>query len=302
MQRLLLFVLLSVSLLCNNSVLAIEQKHVQVSGYVTDQAKVLSEQEEQNLATKLQALNQERNAQGAIVLVQNTSGSDIETYATDLFRRVGIGDKTKNNGFLIVIAIEDKLSRFEVGYGLEGVITDSRAARILDGMRGEFRNGEYGKGLEKAIKETDLLLAGDEDTRQRLDARGVKNAVEEEFGFLFVLLFAVFPWIAAILARSRSWWAGGLVGAGIGTIIGLFFGWIWIGIAAVLFLSFFGLLTDFVVSKLYTVSKVVGGNLGWWAGGSGGKWWDSDKSSWGGGGFGGFGGGSSGGGGASSSW
>ncbi|MBY0294354.1 hypothetical protein K2Q08_03420, partial [Patescibacteria group bacterium] len=112
---------------------------------------------------------------------------------------------------------------------------------------------------------------------------------------IFFVVFFVVQWIAAVLARSKSWWAGGIVGGAIAAGVWIFFSMMLLW-GALLFvgLAGIGLLLDYIVSKKYTEAKDAGTTLPWFFGGGGGG-----RS---GGGFGGFGGGSSGGGGASGGW
>jgi uncharacterized protein len=126
-----------------------------------------------------------------------------------------------------------------------------------------------------------------------------QNLDFETIFYLFVLLpLLVFPWLAAILARSKSWWAGGVVGALLGGGLSYFFAFGTVLTLVFVFgAGFIGLLLDFVVSRSYTQAKASSGRIPWWAG-SGGFGGGSSR----GGGFGGFGGGSSGGGGASGGW
>ena len=105
-------------------------------------------------------------------------------------------------------------------------------------------------------------------------------------GDVIYILFFILIFLSSILARSKSWWAGGVIGGIIGII---FFSFLGISILVLL-----GLLLDFVVSRTYKNSKVKGVNPPWWIGGGG--------HGGSGGGFGGFGGGMSGGGGASGRW
>ena len=73
-----------------------------------------------------------QGAQIVVVTVQSLGGQSIEEYATELFRKFGIGDKEKNNGVLLLCSTGDRLFRIEVGYGLEGRLTDGKTGRIQD--------------------------------------------------------------------------------------------------------------------------------------------------------------------------
>ena len=89
--------------------------------YVNDYANLLdSETKEYIMNTNISLCNQ-TGAQVVVVTVQNLEDNSLEDYANQIFREFGIGDKTKNNGVLLLLALEERLFRIEVGYGLEGI-------------------------------------------------------------------------------------------------------------------------------------------------------------------------------------
>ncbi len=100
--------------------------------YVNDYANVLSKETEDFIMNNSAKLANATNAQIVVVTVKSLEGKDIETYATDLFRKFGIGSEKEDNGLLILLALQERKARIEVGYGLEGVITDGLAGRYLD--------------------------------------------------------------------------------------------------------------------------------------------------------------------------
>ncbi len=262
------------------------------SGYVNDFAHVLSADTVQSLDAELSAFEASTSNQIAVVTVPNMGGDYIENYAVKLFAEWGIGKKDKDNGVLLLLSIEEHKLRIEVGYGLEGALPDSVAQRII--------NQDM----------TPLLKAGDYDGAVNAGVRDIEQATQGEYtesdpsggGFdiwaFLIIPFLILQWAAAIFARSKSWWAGGVVGVVAGLGVGLVWGFgLWILLASVAGLGAIGLLLDYVVSKAYTSAKSSGLTTPWWAGG--GTHSSSNSS---GGGFGGFGGGSSGGGGASGGW
>ncbi|EEM0293753.1 TPM domain-containing protein, partial [Salmonella enterica subsp. enterica serovar Typhimurium] len=90
-------------------------------------------------------------AQSVVVIVNSLDGNDIQTYATELFREWGIGQKEKNNGLLILISMEDRLRRVEVGYGLEGAITDLYSDEVMEQIfKPSFANEDYDKGITES--------------------------------------------------------------------------------------------------------------------------------------------------------
>ena len=100
--------------------------------YVNDYANLLSEDVKQYIINSNIELNRQTGAQIVVVTVQSLEGRSIEEFATELFREFGIGDKEKNNGLLLLLALDERLFRVEVGYGLEGLLPDARTGRIQD--------------------------------------------------------------------------------------------------------------------------------------------------------------------------
>ena len=100
--------------------------------YINDYANILSEETEKYILEKSVALEKETTAQIVVVTVENLENDSLEEYATKLFREFGIGDKEENNGLLLLLALEERQFRVEVGYGLEGVLPDGLTGRYQD--------------------------------------------------------------------------------------------------------------------------------------------------------------------------
>lgn len=100
--------------------------------YVNDYASLLSFDTKNYIINVNRNLYSQTGAQIVVVTVQNLGGSSLEEYATELFREFGIGDRTKNNGVLLLLALEEREFRVEVGYGLEGALPDGLTGRIQD--------------------------------------------------------------------------------------------------------------------------------------------------------------------------
>ena len=264
------------------------------TGYVNDFAGVMSAQAKTELEQELSDFDKSTQHEIAIVTVKSLGGDDIESYSKTLFREWGVGKKELNNGVMFVAAIDDHKMRIEVGYGLEGALTDIQSQDILDNMVGpSFKKGDFDSGLKGAATGIEQAIKGEVVGGGSSASQPVNISLKNYFEAGFWVLFFILPWLASILGRSKSWWAGGLIGGVIGVVVFLFGAAIWWTAGLVIF----GLLFDYLVSKNYKAGK-----NSWWAGGGpwiGGFGGGGDSS---GGGFGGFGGGSSGGGGASSSW
>jgi uncharacterized protein len=100
--------------------------------YVQDPANYLSPAVKNNVIQQAKITDQQTTAQIGFLLVPSLNGHTMDEYAVEAFRKYGLGSKEKNNGVLVVIAVEDKQARIEVGYGLEGVLPDGKVGRILD--------------------------------------------------------------------------------------------------------------------------------------------------------------------------
>ena len=100
--------------------------------YVNDYADLLDKETEEYIINANKSLYSQTGAQIVVVTIPSLEGSSLEDYATELFRNFGIGDKTKNNGILLLLALEERQFRVEVGYGLEGILPDAKTGRIQD--------------------------------------------------------------------------------------------------------------------------------------------------------------------------
>lgn len=100
--------------------------------YVNDYANILDRETKNYIISTNKSLYSQTGAQIVVVTVQNLGGQSLEEYSTELFRKFGIGDKNKNNGVLLLLALEERQFRIEVGYGLEGILPDGKTGRIQD--------------------------------------------------------------------------------------------------------------------------------------------------------------------------
>lgn len=117
--------------------------------YVNDFAEILSDETEQYILSNSAALCEKTKAQIAVVTVKNLEGKEIADYALELFRSWGIGDKELNNGILILLSLEERKVRIEVGDGLEGRVNDSKAGRFLDTYAvPHFKSDEWDEGIK----------------------------------------------------------------------------------------------------------------------------------------------------------
>ncbi|WP_256218442.1 YgcG family protein [Bacillus sp. MUM 116] len=121
--------------------------------YVQDHANVLSEDEKAQLLTLGRKLEDLTTAQIGVLTVNSLNGNDIASFSNAAFRKYGLGQKNKNNGILIVVSLKEKKIRLEIGYGLEGAVTDVKSGSILDTYAIPFlKAGDTGAAIVNTYK------------------------------------------------------------------------------------------------------------------------------------------------------
>jgi len=261
---------------------------------VTDLTGTLTAEQRSALEQTLAEFERRKGAQLAVLMVATTQPETIEQYAVRVEEAWKLGRKGVDDSLLLVIAKNDRRLKIETGYGLEGVVPDAVAKRVIeDDIMPRFKQGDFYGGIRAGMDRLMRLVEGEKlpppAARSHPQAEGFNPALI--IGFLF---FAI---IAGRILRAIF---GSFFGSGVtGTIAG-FAGWLLIG-------SFFAAIAIGFVAFL--LSLMGGASLGSGRRGWGGGGWSSGGfgGGWGGGGFGGGGGfsgggGSSGGGGASGSW
>lgn len=271
---------------------ALEVPSVPQDGPVLDLTNTLTAEQKNKINT---LIVQERAATGnqiGVLMISSLEEEVLEDYSLEVARVWGIGTKERNNGVLLLVAKNDRKMRIEVGYGLEGALPDIRAARIIrDRIAPEFRQGHYYEGIRSGVQGIIIAIHGEVDPNLKPEASTAKRSLPLEL--IFFAIFFVPMWLSSILARTKSWWAGGVIGAFVGLLISLLFGFLMVGLASIIILTLLGMLLDKAVSSNYQRHKDAGVAPSWWAGGT---------HIGGGGGFGGFSGGGFGGGGSSGDW
>jgi uncharacterized protein len=268
------------------------------AGYVNDYAMILSEETRQGLEQELTLFAASTTNEITVVTVPDLGGVSIEEYAVKLFEAWKIGKEKQDNGVLLLVSLDDRKARIEVGYGLEGALPDITASDILNTkVLSEFKRGAYDLGVLQGVRAIMEVTLGEYLATPQGEG---KKMTTTSFLFILFLGVQVVTFIASVLGRSKSWWVGGVLGGVLGICITafnilevpLFFN----GLLTVVFVLL-GLLFDYIVSRSYINAVASGASIPWWVGGGGGRF-----SSGGGSSFSGFGGGRSGGGGASGGW
>lgn len=234
-----------------------------LSGRVVDTADLVDAADEAALTATLAAFEEKSSDQIVVATIPDLGGEPLERYANDLFRHWGLGQADENNGVLLLVARDDRKIRIEVGYGLEGILTDLHARLIIENtLVPAFRQGEFSRGIVTAVDDIIIVLSGD---GAELEARAQRNATGDDG----------VPWF--VIGFIALWFT-------------IFFGAIIFSMLAALFGKKLG------PGRYKWLGVEVGGSSGRSRGRSSGSSWSSGSSGFSGGG------GSSGGGGASGSW
>src|SRR6266567_228972 len=123
-----------------------------LTGRVVDQANVIPAPNRSAIEGKLKELEDKSGIQLVVATVNSLQGSDVETFANELFRHWKLGELKKNNGLLLLIAPKERKVRIEVGYGLEGTLTDALSNIIITGaIVPRFKANDYAGGIERGL-------------------------------------------------------------------------------------------------------------------------------------------------------
>lgn len=211
-----------------------------LTGRVVDEGNLLSDAKEQALTAKLEALERDTTDQVIVVTVPDLQGYEIEDYGYQLGRAWGIGQASKNNGVLLLIAPSERKVRIEVGYGLEPILTDGLSALIIQNeILPSFREGYFERGIEQGVNAIDAQLRLDPAEAQARAAAAERPTSKFPLGIaaviavIFVLLVlsmfggaarggrrgrgdsaGVLLWVAAEVLRAGLGGGGGGGGGG----------------------------------------------------------------------------------------
>jgi uncharacterized protein len=240
LNRLAIAAVLLISLFVSGAPASTPQPPSVPRDYVVDLAGVVPPDMQARLNAYLKELEQKTTAQVLVLTVQSLDGQSIEEFAFNTKEQWKLGQKGKDNGVLIVVAVKDRKYRFEIGYGLEGVLPDSMVGTIgREYLVPYFRKGEFGSGIYAAavvIANTIASHAGVQITGmpQMHQTRGAyvrrplgafQTVVVIIFGIIGVILFITHPRqcfliILASQLGGRGGWSGGSGGFGGGSFGG----------------------------------------------------------------------------------
>ena len=183
------------------------QTFPKLSGRVVDTANLLSPEQEAQLTAKLEGLEKQSGRQLVVATLPDLQGQDIADYGYKLGRAWGIGDKERDDGALLLVAPQERKVRIEVGYGLEGILTDALSSRIIrNNIVPRFKAGDMPGGIIAGTDTLVQLLALPPDEARKLAQQAEQEQQDEGgsplvFFLVFFLMFFVLP---AIFRRGRG--------------------------------------------------------------------------------------------------
>ncbi|MBU0571267.1 MAG: TPM domain-containing protein [Candidatus Omnitrophica bacterium] len=194
-------------------------------GFINDYARVIPENSAVALENMLTVIDEKTSAEVAVVTVRTTSPLTIEQYAEALFQKWGIGKKGSDNGILILVATVDRKARIEVGYGLEGTVTDLKSKLIInEQMIPNFKTENYAGGIYAAVAAIAGLL--EKEYGVKIDLAGDGAAIPAHYRskksrgsplltlLLFIIIFGFrFGTMFFLVSRRGAYWSGGSGGS-----------------------------------------------------------------------------------------
>jgi uncharacterized protein len=186
-----------------------------LSGRVVDEAGLLDPATENTLTDMLEKHEAETSNQVVVVTLKSLQGDTIEDYGYQLGRHWGIGQKNKDNGVLLIVAPNERKVRIEVGYGLEGVLTDAYSSAIIHQfILPQFKQGNYQQGI---VVGTQKILAVLQGTFKPEKPKARKKKKRSLAGILYVMFLIIFLLgMFGGRGRRRGTYYGGFGGGGFG--------------------------------------------------------------------------------------
>ena len=178
-------------------------------GYVNDHANILSEREKAGLESILRRFEAETTNQVVLLVIPSLEGDSLEDFSIRVAEAWKVGQKGKDNGVIFLVAVEDRKARIEVGYGLEGALTDAQSGRILQNLVfPAFRQGAYASGIQAGLVGILQAIQGEFPSQSARQMAPTRQAKAKASGILLPLLF----FLLLFSRTGRFFLLGGLLG------------------------------------------------------------------------------------------
>lgn len=207
---------------------SLSDKPTSLAKYVVDETGTLSQSEINSLLKKLENFDKETSTQVVVYMVQSLNGESLEDVSQTIAEKNKIGRKGKNNGVLLFIAKGDKKLRIEVGYGLEGVLTDALTSQIIrKDITPSFKSGNFYEGINKGVDAIILASKGEYTSDKKknndngfgLTCLGLPIFIIIIFGIIFFsivmsIIRRIFGFSGRNYTGGNRWGGGGFFGGG----------------------------------------------------------------------------------------
>jgi uncharacterized protein len=191
--------------LASAAVLAAAPNFPALTGRVVDQANVISPEVRAALDDKLKALDDKSGIQLVVATVSSLEGQEIEPYANQLFREWKLGEQKKNNGVLFLVAPKEHKVRIEVGYGLEGTLTDATSKIIIiNAVTPRFKAGDFSGGIARGVDDIITTLTTDASEWQKKPELREKDSGGWIVALVPLLFIGIFIFIFVATVRSQG--------------------------------------------------------------------------------------------------
>ena len=177
-----------------------------LKGYVTDLAEILTTEQELKLNTTLTSLYENRSIEIAVLTIKSLDGNNIRDFALETGRKNGVGSKENDTGIIFLVSLEDREVAIELGYGIEGAITDYEANKIIQNITPYLAKKNYFEAFTLGITQIENQLIN-----EQFDTPEVEPTYSEKIYTIVFALSFILIWSSSILARSSSFYLGGVV-------------------------------------------------------------------------------------------
>jgi uncharacterized protein len=197
---------------------SLSENPTQLKKYLVDETHTLTSDQNNAILKKLVDFEKQTSNQVVIYIIESLNGEPIETVSYKIAEANKIGKKDRNNGVLLLIAMKDRKMRIEVGYGLEGVLTDAVSSSIIrNEISPSFKNGNYYEGVSKGLDAIILATKNEYKNTQKNNSPqticfGLPIFVFLIFGFVFFFIFISI--IQRIFGFGRRTYPGSGMGGG----------------------------------------------------------------------------------------
>ncbi|HPD18263.1 MAG TPA: TPM domain-containing protein [Candidatus Goldiibacteriota bacterium] len=192
------FFLFTLFFLCYALVHSLNIDSLNPSGWINDYASLLDYEEKSRIESLISEFEQKTGNEIAVVIIKSLEENDLEDFTNRLFEKWGVGKKGKDNGIMLLVALDEKKIRMEVGYGLEAMINDAIAGEIIrEKIAPFFKRGLYAEGIYSGVFEIVSIIA--DKTGVKIDKKNTSeySKIDKIFSavFLFVLIFFILPFL-----------------------------------------------------------------------------------------------------------